>query len=73
MVSPTTTQMSKWFNTVKVLHLETTTVCNAACPQCQRENPNFYIDHRDRNELTLDQCQSMFNLEFIEQLEKMLA
>lgn len=66
-----TAQTSKLFDQVRVLHLESTTVCNASCPQCQRENVKFYDDVKNRSELTLDYCKSIFSHEFINQLEKM--
>jgi len=56
---------------IKVLHLEPTTVCNAACPQCAREDINLYNDKLHRSELTLDKCKEMFSLEFIKNLNKM--
>ena len=34
---PVITQMSKWLETIKTLHLEPTNVCQAACPLCARE------------------------------------
>jgi len=58
---------------IKVLHLETTTVCNAACPQCARENPILYNDKTDRCALSLDQIKELFDIEFIKQLDKVFA
>jgi sulfatase maturation enzyme AslB (radical SAM superfamily) len=58
-------------NDIKVLHLEATTVCNAKCPQCARENPELYNDDIDRAELTLDKCKELFSLDFINNLDKM--
>jgi len=58
---------------IKVLHLETTTVCNAACPQCARENPELYNDKTDRCTLSLDQIKELFDLEFFKQLDKVFA
>jgi hypothetical protein len=55
---------------IRVLHVEPTTVCNAACPQCARENPELYQEH-NRSELTVEQCQQLFTVEFVQQLEKM--
>ena len=51
--------------------MEPTTVCNAACPQCGREDPRFYNDQKDSSELDLDQIMRMFQPEFIRKLEKM--
>lgn len=55
----------------KVLHLEPTTVCNAKCPQCSREDINLYDDTKNRNELTLTKCKELFSKEFIQNLDKM--
>jgi len=55
----------------KVLHLEPTTVCNAKCPQCSREDSELYNDDKNRNELTLDKCKNLFSKEFIQNLDKM--
>jgi len=70
---PVTVQMLKQFNniSVKVLHIEPTTVCNAACPQCARENINLYNPSQHRSELSLVQCQTLFDQEFISGLDKM--
>ena len=56
---------------VKVLHLEPTTVCNAKCPQCAREDADLYNDNLNRNELTLEKCKELFKLDFIKNLDKM--
>lgn len=56
---------------IKVLHLEPTTVCNARCPQCARENPDLYDDNINRAELTLGKCRELFSTEFIKNLDKM--
>lgn len=71
MDSQITAQMLKLFEHVDVLHLEPTTVCNASCPQCQRENSAYYIDSKDRSEITLDQCKNLFSIDFVNSLEKM--
>ena len=58
-------------NDTKVLHLELTTRCNAACPQCARTDPNsgYHTDH----ELTLARTCNLFSTEFVSQLDKMFA
>lgn len=56
---------------IKVLHVEPTTVCNASCPQCHREDPRFYVHDRDKCEIELEQIKQLFEKKFIEQLEKM--
>ena len=54
----------------KVLHLEVTDVCQAACPQCEREvNPAF--DSTVKHHMSVDQIKSLFNEEFIQNLDKM--
>jgi hypothetical protein len=70
VTTPTLTQFD--LANIKVLHLEPTTACNAACPQCAREDINFYNDTIHRSELTLDQVQSMFPAKFISQLDKLM-
>jgi hypothetical protein len=65
--------MSFNFNDIKVLHLETTTVCNAACPQCARENPSLYNDSIDRHSLSVKQISTLFPLEFYSNLSKVFA
>jgi len=51
---------------IKILHLEPTTVCNAACPQCPRTFKKFTYA-----ELSLGKCKSLFSQQFIGQLTKM--
>jgi hypothetical protein len=55
---------------IKVLHIESTDVCQAACPLCPREtNPKF--DSRNRHHLTIDQILRVFGEEQIRSLDKM--
>jgi hypothetical protein len=55
---------------IRVLHLESTDVCQAACPLCAREtNPRF--DPEDRHHLTVDHIVSVFGREQIGSLHKM--
>lgn len=65
--------MSKLFNlsNIKTLHIEPTTVCNAQCPQCQREDTNYYVESRDKSEITLEKIKELFSDEFILNLDKM--
>jgi len=54
---------------IKVLHLESTDICQAACPLCSREiNPKFKNPH---NQLTVDQITKHFDEQFISNLDKM--
>lgn len=55
----------------KILHLEPTDACNAACPQCAREQPSLF-DKSNLHHLTLPQIKELFNDEQIQQLDKML-
>jgi MoaA/NifB/PqqE/SkfB family radical SAM enzyme len=55
---------------IKVLHIEPTTACNAACPQCAREqDPAF--DKTKLDHLTLAQVQRHFTDDAIRGLDKM--
>jgi hypothetical protein len=55
---------------IRVLHLEPTDVCQAACPQCAREtDPNF--DRRSRHHLRISQIQREFSDGVIGGLDKM--
>ena len=56
---------------IKILHLEPTTVCNAACPQCSRENTNLYNNNVNQSELSLSQCRELFSVDFIKKLDKL--
>ena len=57
---------------VKVLHIEPTTLCNIACPQCNRTiGDPYYNEERDRSELTLTKIRNTFSDDFIRQLDKM--
>ena len=56
---------------VKVLHIEPTSRCNAACPMCNRFkegnlNPNLML-----KDLRLEEIKTRLDLEFVENLDKM--
>ena len=53
------------FQNVKIVHLEPTTNCNAACPQCLRTRTEF-----EPNELSLDDVKLLFTPDVLMQLEK---
>jgi hypothetical protein len=53
---------------VKVLHLEPTTTCQAACPQCSR---TIYKSNLVPAELKLHNIQALLPEKFIKQLDKM--
>ena len=55
---------------IKVLHLEPTDVCQAACPLCLRElDPNFVKTRQ--HHLTVSHIQHQYSEEFIKNLNKM--
>jgi hypothetical protein len=56
---------------VRVLHIEPTTVCNASCPQCGREDPVFYQDAVHRSEIRLENVGQLWPVEHISNLKKM--
>lgn len=53
------------FQNVKIVHLEPTTNCNAACPQCLRTRTEF-----EPNELSLEDVKLLFTSDVLMQLEK---
>lgn len=55
---------------IKVLHLEPTDVCQAACPQCFREI-DVEFNKNEKNNLTIDQLDRILPTGFIENLDKM--
>lgn len=67
------TQMLTQFNydNIRVLHIEPTTTCNAACPQCARMNPELYVHEQHASELRLNQVQQLVPDQLIRQLDKM--
>lgn len=54
----------------KILHIEPTDVCNAACPACGRET-NASFNKNNHHHLTVDQVKETFSPEFIRNLDKM--
>jgi MoaA/NifB/PqqE/SkfB family radical SAM enzyme len=65
--------MSFDIKNVKILHLEPTSVCNAACPQCARyEKDGVTINKNIKiKDLPLEILKSILSNEFITQLDKM--
>ena len=58
------------YNEIKTVHLEITENCNASCPMCARNiNGGEDNPHLKGNELSLDDCKTIFPPEFIFQLE----
>ena len=60
------------YSDIKIVHLEITQRCQAACPMCDR-NENGGADNRHMSgaELTLEDCKKIFKPEFIKQLNVM--
>lgn len=57
--------------TVKQLHMETSSVCNAACPMCPRVLDKNFNEATDAVSLSLAQVKKLFDVPFIRQLESM--
>lgn len=55
---------------VKVLHIEPTDACNAACPQCLRETDRTF-DKNNLHHLTVDQIKLLVSENTIQNLDKM--
>jgi MoaA/NifB/PqqE/SkfB family radical SAM enzyme len=69
MDSPVTTQMLT-SREIKVLHLEPTDVCQAACPLCAREtDPDFNKKHK--NQLSVEYLTDLLPEGFVKNLDKM--
>jgi len=62
--------MLKLLNYVRVLHLEPTDVCQAACPLCARET-DAEFDKDLKHHLTVPQIKELLSAEFIQNLDKM--
>jgi MoaA/NifB/PqqE/SkfB family radical SAM enzyme len=58
-------------DSVKVLHLEPTSNCNAACPQCDRYQGNSLNPNLVLNDLSLDTIKEKLSEKFVRQLDKM--
>lgn len=60
------------YSDIKMVHLEITQKCQAACPMCDRnENGGKDNKHITNAELSLDDCKKIFLPEFIRQLDTM--
>ena len=55
---------------IKVLHIEPTDVCQAACPQCLREIDKQF-DKTKQNHLSVQQIKKTYSQSFIKNLNKM--
>ena len=69
MASPVITQMLTYPN-IKILHIEPTDVCQAACPQCGRELESSFNKH-SRNHLSVDTINNLLGINTIKCLDKM--
>lgn len=57
---------------IKMIHLEVTQKCQAACPMCDRNQNGGQINpHINLAELTIGDCQQIFSQNFIKQLATM--
>ena len=70
MASPTTIQMSKLFENFKILHLEVTDVCQAACPLCLREIDTTF-NKQAQHHLSMDHILEILDEKTIANLDKM--
>lgn len=60
------------YEDIKTIHLEITQKCQASCPMCDRNiNGGDVNPHLTMAELSLEDCQKIFNTEFIKQLTNM--
>ena len=55
---------------IKVLHIEPTDACNAACPQCARETDKTF-DKNNLHHLTVKQIKELVDVDTIKNLNKM--
>ena len=58
-------------NNAKQLHMETSSVCNAACPMCPREIDPRFNKKTDGVSLSLEKVKELFSNDFISNLESM--
>jgi MoaA/NifB/PqqE/SkfB family radical SAM enzyme len=57
---------------IKTIHLEVTQNCQASCSMCDRnQNGGELNPHIDLSELSLDNCKSIFEQDFVKQLKTM--
>jgi MoaA/NifB/PqqE/SkfB family radical SAM enzyme len=58
-------------DSVRTLHMETSTECNAACPMCPRETDIKFDKKNDAVSLSLEKVKELFDDKFIKQLDYM--
>lgn len=57
-------------DSIRVLHLEISSNCNAACPLCPRNFHGYpFNDGYTEHSMTLSEAQTIFTVEFIQQLD----
>ena len=60
------------YEDIRQIHLEVTQRCNASCPMCDRNQNGGEINpHINLDQLSLQDCQKIFDPSFIKQLETM--
>ena len=62
--------MAQMLTPFKILHLEPTDACNAACPQCSRETDTSF-DKKNLHHLTIEQIRKQLGDDIISNLDKM--
>lgn len=55
----------------RTLHLETSSICNAACPMCLRETDPEFDKNKNQFSISIDQIKSSFSPDFIKNLDHM--
>ena len=61
------------FNEIKHVHLEISSLCNAACPLCPRNFYGYpYNDGYIEHNMTLTEAKQIFQPEFVQQLDELL-
>jgi len=60
-----------YLDTVKILHLEITSLCNAACPQCSRYVSDKINPDISMGDLSLLDIQNKLSEQFVKNLDKM--
>ena len=63
-------QRTPMLNNIKILHLESTDSCNAACPLCLRETDSTF-NKQGNHHLTVDKIRETICPDFIKNLDKM--
>lgn len=60
------------YRDIRVIHLEITDKCNASCPMCARNKNGGEVNQwLPLTELSLDDCKTIFPIDFITQLDRM--